>query len=106
MCKLNQKPADLYQAIFAKARPDREGILKPVPKRTKNVQIADSRISVNGVYMFNRLPTAILNITEKDMFKKEMKECRSQMTALTNQWYQAIRVSASDSDPEAEELVN
>lgn len=29
-----------------------------------------------------------------------MKDCKSQMTDLTNQWYQAIRISPVESDEE------
>jgi len=35
--------------------------------------------------------------------QQELKDCKSQMTDLTNQWYQAIRVSPSDSDDQDEE---
>lgn len=31
---------------------------------------------------------------------QELKDCKSQMTDLTNQWYQAIRVSPNESDNE------
>lgn len=34
---------------------------------------------------------------------QELKDCKSQMTDLTNQWYQAIRVSPNES--ETEEIV-
>lgn len=35
--------------------------------------------------------------------QQELQDCKSQMTDLTNQWYQAIRVSPSESDdPDAE----
>ncbi|EFN88906.1 Sodium/hydrogen exchanger 8 [Harpegnathos saltator] len=33
--------------------------------------------------------------------QQELKDCKSQMTDLTNQWYQAIRISPMDSDDEA-----
>lgn len=33
--------------------------------------------------------------------QQELKDCKSQMTDLTNQWYQAIRISPIDSDDEA-----
>uniref|UniRef100_A0A161MZI3 Sodium hydrogen exchanger 8 n=1 Tax=Triatoma infestans TaxID=30076 RepID=A0A161MZI3_TRIIF len=32
--------------------------------------------------------------------QQELKDCKSQMTDLTNQWYQAIRVSPNESDDE------
>lgn len=32
---------------------------------------------------------------------QELKDCKSQMTDLTNQWYQAIRISPVESDEEA-----
>ncbi|XP_072767503.1 sodium/hydrogen exchanger 8 [Anoplolepis gracilipes] len=33
--------------------------------------------------------------------QQELKDCKSQMTDLTNQWYQAIRISPIESDEEA-----
>ncbi|EGI59762.1 Sodium/hydrogen exchanger 8 [Acromyrmex echinatior] len=33
--------------------------------------------------------------------QQELKDCKSQMTDLTNQWYQAIRISPIESDDEA-----
>ncbi|KAI4469917.1 sodium/hydrogen exchanger [Holotrichia oblita] len=33
--------------------------------------------------------------------QQELKDCKSQMTDLTNQWYQAIRISPMESDEEA-----
>ncbi|XP_022911606.2 sodium/hydrogen exchanger 8 isoform X2 [Onthophagus taurus] len=33
--------------------------------------------------------------------QQELKDCKSQMTDLTNQWYQAIRISPLESDEEA-----
>ncbi|EZA51996.1 Sodium/hydrogen exchanger [Ooceraea biroi] len=33
--------------------------------------------------------------------QQELKDCKSQMTDLTNQWYQAIRISPLESDDEA-----
>ncbi|XP_018049035.1 PREDICTED: sodium/hydrogen exchanger 8 [Atta colombica] len=33
--------------------------------------------------------------------QEELKDCKSQMTDLTNQWYQAIRISPIESDDEA-----
>lgn len=33
--------------------------------------------------------------------QQELKDCKSQMTDLTNQWYQAIRVSPTETDDEA-----
>lgn len=33
--------------------------------------------------------------------QQELKDCKSQMTDLTNQWYQAIRVSPTETDEEA-----
>lgn len=33
--------------------------------------------------------------------QEELKDCKSQMTDLTNQWYQAIRISPVESDDEA-----
>lgn len=36
----------------------------------------------------------------------ELKDCKSQMTDLTNQWYQAIRVSPNDSETEAPGAAN
>lgn len=32
--------------------------------------------------------------------QQELKDCKSQMTDLTNQWYQAIRISPIESDEE------
>lgn len=32
--------------------------------------------------------------------QQELKDCKSQMTDLTNQWYQAIRISPVESDEE------
>lgn len=32
--------------------------------------------------------------------QEELKDCKSQMTDLTNQWYQAIRISPIESDDE------
>ena len=32
--------------------------------------------------------------------QQELKDCKSQMTDLTNQWYQAIRISPMESDEE------
>lgn len=32
--------------------------------------------------------------------QEELKDCKSQMTDLTNQWYQAIRISPLESDDE------
>ncbi|KXZ75642.1 Sodium/hydrogen exchanger 8-like Protein [Tribolium castaneum] len=32
--------------------------------------------------------------------QQELKDCKSQMTDLTNQWYQAIRISPDQSDEE------
>uniref|UniRef100_A0A146KTU6 Sodium/hydrogen exchanger n=2 Tax=Lygus hesperus TaxID=30085 RepID=A0A146KTU6_LYGHE len=34
--------------------------------------------------------------------QQELKDCKSQMTDLTNQWYQAIRISPNESDDERE----
>ena len=33
--------------------------------------------------------------------QQELKDCKSQMTDLTNQWYQAIRISPVESDDDA-----
>lgn len=33
--------------------------------------------------------------------QQELKDCKSQMTDLTNQWYQAIRISPLESDDDA-----
>ncbi|XP_034934231.1 sodium/hydrogen exchanger 8 [Chelonus insularis] len=37
--------------------------------------------------------------------QQELKDCKSQMTDLTNQWYQAIRISPVESDNESEATV-
>lgn len=34
-------------------------------------------------------------------FLQELKDCKSQMTDLTNQWYQAIRISPDQSDEDS-----
>jgi sodium/hydrogen exchanger 8 len=33
--------------------------------------------------------------------QQELKDCKSQMTDLTNQWYQAVRISPLESDDDA-----
>nr|CAD7598136.1 unnamed protein product [Timema genevievae] len=38
--------------------------------------------------------------------QQELKDCKSQMTDLTNQWYQAIRVSPTESDGEERGIQN
>lgn len=34
------------------------------------------------------------------MSEQELKDCRSQMTDLTNRWYEAIRVSPNEDESE------
>uniref|UniRef100_A0A8D8S6Z1 Sodium/hydrogen exchanger n=1 Tax=Cacopsylla melanoneura TaxID=428564 RepID=A0A8D8S6Z1_9HEMI len=37
--------------------------------------------------------------------QEELKDCKSQMTDLTNQWYQAIRVSPNDSEDDTSKVI-
>lgn len=38
------------------------------------------------------------------MYLQELKDCKSQMTDLTNQWYQAIRITNDRETDEEESL--
>lgn len=46
----------------------------------------------------------LIFIIKRPFFQQELRDCKSQMTDLTNKWYQAIRIDNNteddDEDPE------
>jgi len=47
---------------------------------------------------------SLIFIIKPSLFQQELRDCKSQMTDLTNKWYQAIRIDNNteddDEDPE------
>lgn len=55
--------------------------------------------SLNAKNEYDTLKESLKFICDFDL--QELKDCKSQMTDLTNQWYQAIRISPDHSDDES-----